>query len=345
MFARRTVYVEGTYGRTPTHNIVYVAMLPIRAASVQFNHRPSDKSANLEIIRRFARLAVARRVDLLVFPEMCITGYWHVRQLARADIVALSEPVPDGTSTQSLIALSCESGMTIGAGLIERSEDGTLYNTYVVAMPDGTYAKHRKLHCFISRHMASGSDFTVFDIPQGCRVGVLICYDNNILENVRLTALRGAEVLLAPHQTGGCESRSPRGMKRIDLQLWLNRREDPQAIKDACRGPNGRGWLLRWLPSRAHDNGVFLIFSNGVGIDDDEVRTGNAMILDPYGEIIAESDSVDDDLVAADLDPSSLHMCTGVRWMSARRPELYVGLTQPTGRERDIRDVRFADSM
>ena len=134
-------------------------------------------------------------------------------------------------------------------------------------------------------------------------------------------------------------------MKRFDPQLWLNRHEDPQPIKDACRGPDGRGWLLRWLPSRAHDNGVFLIFSNGVGIDDDEVRTGNAMILNPYGEIIAESGSVDDDLVVADLDPSLRHMCTGVRWMSARRPELYVPLTQPTGRERDIREARFSDSL
>lgn len=320
-------------------------MLPIRAASVQFNHRPGDKLANLEIIGSFATLAAAQRVDLLVFPEMCITGYWHVRKLGRDEILALSESVPDGPSTRSLMALARKSGMTIGAGLIERSEDDTLYNTYVVAMPDGTHARHRKLHCFISEHMACGSDFTVFDIPQGCRVGVLTCYDNNIVENVRLTALRGAEVLLAPHQTGGCDSRSPRAMKRIDPRLWLNRREDPQPIKEACRGPNGRGWLLRWLPSRAHDNGVFLIFSNGVGVDDDEVRTGNTMILDPYGEIIAESESVDDDIVVADLDPGLRHMCTGVRWMAARRPELYGPLTKPTGRERDTREVRFSDSL
>jgi predicted amidohydrolase len=90
---------------------------------------------------------------------------------------------------------------------------------------------------------------------------------------------------------------------------------------------------------------LFLIFSNGVGIDDNEVRTGNAMILDPYGEITAESDSVDDDLVVADLDPTIRDMCTGVRWMSARRPELYGPLTQPTGRERDVREVRFSDSL
>ena len=42
---------------------------------------------------------------------------------------------------------------------------------------------------------------------------------------------------------------------------------------------------MRWLPARAHDNGIFLVFSNGVGVDDDEVRTGNAMVIDPYGRV------------------------------------------------------------
>ena len=105
--------------------------------------------------------------------------------------------------------------------------------------------------------------------------------------------------------------------------LWKRRREDPESIAAACRGPNGREWLMRWLPARAHDNGLFLIFSNGIGIDDDEVRTGNSMILDPYGRILAESTSVEDDIVLADLDPSLRRMCTGVRWITARRPDLY----------------------
>ena len=63
---------------------------------------------------------------------------------------------------------------------------------------------------------------------------------------------------------------------------------------------------MRWLPSRAHDNGLFLIFSNGVGVDDDEIRTGNAMILDPYGRILAETWKADDAMVIADLDASLL---------------------------------------
>jgi predicted amidohydrolase len=313
----------------------------IRAGSVQYNHVPGDKEANLRTIGLFARQAADRGVRLLVFPEMCITGYWHVRKLGREDIEALSESVPDGPSTRKLLRLSEQYGLTLGAGLIERSKEGRLYNTYVVAMPNGQTARHRKLHCFISEHMASGDAYTVFDIPQGARVGVLTCYDNNIIENVRITALMGAEILLAPHQTGGCDTPSPRCMGLIDPKLWDNRDKDPAALEAEFRGPKGRDWLMRWLPARAHDNGMFLIFSNGVGLDDNEVRTGNAMILDPYGEILAETWQAEDTMVMADLEASRLDMCTGSRWIRSRRPELYESLTVPTGSELNTRTLRF----
>lgn len=313
----------------------------IRAASVQFQHTPGNKSANLEKIRNFVVAAAASRVDLIAFPEMCITGYWHVRKLARDEIYALAEPVPAGSSTQLLLSLAATHNITIGAGLIELAEDGALHNSYVVAMPDGQIACHRKLHSFEHPEIKPGNKYTVFDLPQGARVGVLICYDNNIIENARINALLGAEILLAPHQTGGCRSRSPRAMGAIDPALWERRREDPAAIAAELRGPKGRGWLMRWLPARAHDNGMFLVFSNGVGVDDDEVRTGNAMILDPYGEILVETGKADDDMVIADLDAEVLPTSSGRRWLQARRPELYQPLTVPTGVERDTRFVRF----
>jgi len=188
---------------------------------------------------------------------------------------------------------------------------------------------------------AEGQEDTVFDIPQGARVGLLICCDNNLGENVRATALLGAEILLAPHQTGGCDTPSPRCMSPIDPKLWDNRLEDPEAIEAEFRGPKGRDWLMHWLPARAHDNGRFLIFSNGVGIDDDEVRTGNAMILDPSGDILTETWKAQDDIVIADLDPRLLFNSTGRRWIKSRRPELYGRLSTPTGKEEDTRKVRF----
>ena len=131
-------------------------------------------------------------------------------------------------------------------------------------------------------------------------------------------------------------------MGAFDLKLWDRRTEDPAAIEAEFKGPKGREWLMKWLPARAHDNGIFLIFSNGVGQDDNEVRTGNAMVLDPYGDVLAETWKAGDDMVVADLDPSVRKMCTGVRWIRSRRPELYQQLAESTGRERDTRHVRFS---
>ncbi len=315
-------------------------MRDIRVASAQFEHTPSDKSANLARVEFFSGEAAARGAELVVFPECCLTGYWHLRHLGLDDLRRLAEPVPEGTSSQGLVSLSVRLGISVGAGLIEIDQDGRLYNCYVVAMPDGHVVRHRKLHAFVNRHLTSGSDYTVFDSPHGCRVGVLTCYDNNLIENVRITALMGAEILLAPHQTGGCDSKAIHVMGKIDRKLWDERSQNPQAIESEFRGPKGREWLMRWLPSRAHDNGLFIIFSNGVGVDDDEIRTGNSMIIDPYGRILVETCKADDQLVVADLDPSLLTHATGRRWIRTRRPELYAPLTVPTGLEEDVHSVR-----
>jgi predicted amidohydrolase len=305
-------------------------------------HVDGDVAANLATVERLARLAAEQGARIVAFPECCLTGYWHLRKLSREALTALAEPLFAGPSSQRLGRLAAETGLTIGAGLVERAADGRLFNSYVVAMPDGGFARHRKLHAFVSPHLSCGDEFTVFDTPHGCRVGVLICYDNNLVENVRITALLGAEVLLAPHQTGGCKTASPHAMGLVDQTLWNNRAANPQAIEAEFRGPKGREWLLRWLPSRAHDNGLFVVFSNGVGADDDEVRTGGALVLDPYGRILGETWTPREALVVCDLDADLQPTATGTRWLTARRPELYAPLTQRTGRERPTREVRFA---
>ena len=316
-------------------------MRDIRVASVQFEHLPSDKQANLAKIHRFVSQASTEHAEIVIFPECCITGYWHLRHLSREQLGELAEPVFDGPSSQQLIALSQEYGLTVAAGLVEIADDGALFNTYVVAMPNGECQRHRKLHAFINEHVSSGSEHTVFDTPHDCRLGVLICYDNNLGENVRIAALKGAEILLAPHQTGGCLTKNPNYMGVVDRALWDNRANDPEAIEAELRGPKGRGWLMRWLPTRAHDNGVFLVFSNGVGVDDDEIRTGNAMIIDPYGRILTETWKADDVMVVADLDASLRPNSSGWKWIRARRPELYGPLAEPTGLEQSARDMKF----
>ena len=315
----------------------------IRAASVQFNHRAGDLAYNFSRVEYFCQQAAEQGVQLILFPEMCLSGYWHLRNLDRPALTALSETVPDGPSTRRLSRLAEKYKLIIGAGFIERGADDRLFNTFVVCDIDGAVHAHRKIHCFISEHMASGSEYTVFDSSLDYKIGILTCYDNNLIENVRITALMGADILLAPHQTGGVQSKSPYAMGRIDLALWHDREKNPGIIEEEFRGEKGRGWLMRWLPSRAHDNGMFLLFSNGVGIDDDEVRTGNAMIIDCYGRILAETWQAKDDMVIADLDMSLLDNCTGRRWRKGRKPQLYGPITEISGTELDPRAARFRE--
>lgn len=312
----------------------------LRVAAVQFEHHADDKAYNLSRVAHFAAQAAAAGAQLVICPEMCLIGYWQLHRYPAARLRELAEPA-NGPLVTALRQIAGQHDIAVGAGFLERDGD-RLFNSYAVCLPDGTVHVHRKLHAFEHAAISSGDRYTVFDTPWGVRMAILVCYDNNLVENVRACALLGATVLLAPHQTGGTASRSPHGMKPIPLPLWENRRTDPAAIEEAFRGPNGRGWLMRWLPSRAHDNGLFLVFSNGVGRDDDEVRTGNAMILDPYGRILAETSAADDAMVLADLDLDLVPMSSGRRWMAARRPELYGILTHRFGTERDPRTARFS---
>ncbi|WP_175907756.1 MULTISPECIES: nitrilase family protein [Burkholderia] len=313
----------------------------LRVVSIQFQHRASDKAYNLERIANFVKAAASQGARLAVFPEMCITGYWHIPKLDRAELDALAEPV-DGPSVQAVREMAARFDMAIGIGLLEVAQDRQLFNTYVICMPNGELHSHRKLHAFEHELVSSGDRYTVFDTQWGIKIGILICWDNNLIENVRATALLGATILIAPHQTGGTHSRSPHAMKPIPLSKWHDRHHNPEALVAEFQGPNGREWLMRWLPARAHDSGIFVIFSNGVGQDEDEVRTGNAMILDPYGRIIAETTAYEDAMVVADLDLQLVEMSTGQRWLRGRRPELYSCLTEVRGDELPPREARFS---
>ena len=313
----------------------------LRVSVVQFEAVPADKVGNLATVRRLAASAAEDGSQLVIFPEMCLVAYWHLTKSTAERLRELAEPA-NGPLVQALkeIASDLVRGHRCRLPRVGRRRALQFLRR---VLPDGTVHIHRKLHAFEHEAISSGDRYTVFDTPWGVRMAILICWDNNLVENVRAVTLLGAKVLIAPHQTGGTSSRSPHGMKVIPSALWHNRFERPEALLEAVNGPDGRGWLMRWLPSRAHDNGIFLLFSNGIGPDDDEIRTGNAMVIDPYGRIIAETPVADEAVVTADLDMDLLPLSTGRRWLLGRRPELYGVLTQRSGLERDARTARHSD--
>ena len=213
------------------------------------------------------------------------------------------------------------------AGLIEAGDHGRLHNTYAVVGPGGLITKFRKLHTFIHPSLSPGDSYNVVDLL-GVKAGFLICYDNNLPENVRITTMLGAEVIFMPHVTGCLPSAMP-GRGTVDPALWENRERDPARLRMEFQGPKGRGWLMRWLPARAWENGVYAVFSNVVGVDGGTIKPGLAMILDPFGEVLAESQVLGDDVVVALLTPDKLAQSLGRLFLRARRPELYGKLVEP----------------
>ena len=225
--------------------------------------------------------------------------------------------------------------IAILAGLFEKDAEDKLYKAYVCVDKNGLVAKYRKLHPFINPYLTPGDKYCVFELF-GWKCGILICYDNNIIENVRATTLLGAQIIFMPHVTMCTPSTRP-GAGFVDPALWANRENDPTSLRVELDGLKGREWLMKWLPARAYDNAVYVVFSNPIGMDDDQLKNGCSMIIDPYGDIMAECRKLGDDLATAILVPDTLTKAGGNRYMKARRPELYRDIIgQPHASEQKV---------
>lgn len=294
----------------------------LKIASVQFENASGNKRSNLSTIRRLATNAASQGAQVVAFHECSISGYTFASRLSRAELLDVAEYMPTGPSTKELIQIAQDTGTVVLAGLFEKDAEGKIYNTYICV--DGTrglVGKFRKLHPFISEYLSPGNEYCVFDI-HGWKCGVLICYDNNVIENVRATALLGAEIIFMPHVTMCTPSTRP-GAGFVDPALWHNRVTDPTSLRAEFDGLKGRQWLMKWLPARAYDNGVYAVFSNPIGLDDDQVKPGLSMVVDPFGDVLAECRELGDGLVLANCTREKLGLAGGSRYRTARRPGLY----------------------
>ena len=309
----------------------------LRVAAAQFEMAENDKAANLATMCRLVDEAAAKGAQAISFPELCTIGYHFLTGLGRKELRAIAEEIPDGPTVRAVCEKARGSGRAILFGLLERDEAGRMYNTYVVATPDGVRFTHRKVHAFENSAIAQGERLETFELF-GWTCGALVCYDMNLPENPRVLALKGAEVIFAPHQTGGFDIHRA-GMGRIPLRLWRRRHVDPGAIRQAILGPKGREWIVKWLPSRSYDNNVFTVFANGVGIDGPEVRVGCSMVVDPEGIILSEVTAAGEGMAIATLSKAARANSLPASHMAARRPSLYGKICEPI-EEVDTRTVR-----
>ena len=139
-----------------------------------------------------------------------------------------------------------------------------------------------------------------------------------------------------PHVTMCTPSPRP-GAGFVDPELWRNREHDPTSLRLEFDGMKGRAWLMKWLPARAYDNGIYAVFSNPIGMDDDQLKNGCSMIIDPFGDVLTECRELGDQVTTATLTPDKLENAGGSRYIKARKPELYQNiLGQPHTPEQKV---------
>jgi predicted amidohydrolase len=296
----------------------------IKIASAQFENRSGDKKYNLDIIETLCEAAVQQGASAVAFHECSITGYSFARNLSKEQLLDIAEYIPEGQSINRLKEIAGKFNIAVLAGLFERDAEGKIYKAYVCVDKNGCVANHRKLHPFIHPGITPGNSYTIFEL-EGWTCGILICYDNNIIENVRATNLLGADIIFMPHVTMCTPSPRP-GAGFVNPALWKNRENDPTSLRLEFYGMKGREWLMKWLPARAYDNGLYAVFSNAVGMDDDQLKNGCSMIVDPFGDVIAECKNLGNDVVTAVLTKEKLLDAGGYRYKQARRPELYAAI-------------------
>jgi predicted amidohydrolase len=296
-------------------------MKNLKIATAQFENRSGDKAYNLSIIQRLSAKAAAQGADVVAFHECSITGYTFALHLSKQQMLDVAEFIPDSPSITQLTEIAWKHDIVILAGLFEKDSNDNLYKAQVCVDKNGLVAKYRKLHPFVNPHILPGDKYVVFDLF-GWKCSILICYDNNVIENVRAVKLLGADIIFMPHVTMCTPSTRP-GAGFVDPKLWENREADPTTLRQEFDGLKGRAWLMKWLPARAYDNAVYAVFSNPIGMDDDQLKNGCSMIIDPFGDIIAECRSFDNEIVIATITPEKLTQAGGYRYIKARKPELY----------------------
>lgn len=296
-------------------------MKKLKIATAQFENFSGNTLKNLEIINDLSRQAASKGAEVIAFHECALHGYTFTQKLSREQMLNLAEFIPGSEAITKLQKIAEACNIHLLTGLFEKSEGNDIYNTYVCVGPDGVIAKYRKLHPFINPHIKSGDSYCIFEI-NGWKCGILICYDNNIIENVRATKLLGANLIFMPHVTM-CTPSSRPGAGFVDPGHWENRENDPTSLRLEFEGMKGRSWLMKWLPARAYDNGVYVVFANPIGMDGDQLKNGYSMIVDPYGDVLVECSSFDNEIAVATLNPEALNLAGGYRYIKARRPELY----------------------
>jgi len=255
----------------------------------QFEPEYAEPAANRETMTTIAE--AAGPFDLLVFPELAVTGY-ELRDVVHARDIA--EPFRGGATTEWARALAVERQGSIVVGYAEQ-DDGVAYNSCVLALPNGAIHNYRKIHLFsLEKELFAPGEARppVIDTPAGS-IGLMICFDWIFPEVARTLALQGAQIIAHPSNL----------------------------VLPYCQ---------RAMYTRSVENRVFTITANRIGTENQAGRnltfTGGSQILDPEGNTLASAEPDEPHTALATIDPEIAHNKSINEYNNLttdRRPNLY----------------------
>jgi predicted amidohydrolase len=263
----------------------------VKMALAQMSCERANKNENLRRIERAALRAAKERADLVIMPELSLTGY-----VLRDQLYELAETVP-GNSVKKIESIAKKTQTHIIFGMPEVSEktQATMYNAAVLVGPEGFIGKYRKMYLPThsvfdeKRYFRPGYSAAVFDTEIG-KIGLVICYDLFFPETVRLARLEGAQLIV-------CISASPATRRTFFETLML---------------------------ARAMENTAFLAYVNLTGIEDGLQFWGGSRLVGPQGRVMAQARYDQEDFVTARIDYSDIRPVEAfVPTLKDLRPELF----------------------
>ncbi len=249
-----------------------------------------DPAENLEKAVWRIREAAGKGAQIICLQELFRSQYFCREE--NAELFALAETIP-GPTTERLGPIAREHGVAVIASLFEKRAPGLYHNTAVVLGPDGNIqGRYRKMHIpddplYYEKFYFTPGDlgFQNFDTPFG-RIGVLVCWDQWYPEGARLTALQGASVLFYPTAIGWHPSEKEKyGSAQLDAWRTIQR-------------------------AHAIANGIYVAAVNRVGFEGPEDNGlefwGSSFVADPFGQIITEASTNQEEILIAECDPARM---------------------------------------
>jgi N-carbamoylputrescine amidase len=275
-------------------------MKKLKVAAASVRNRLGEADAGIDDMRRWVHLAASRGAELILFPELNVTGH------TRAPIVGrIAETVP-GPSTDKIVKLAAEVQMAISFGLIEREREN-LYCTHVLVNGSGIIGRQRKIHVPAQEQpfWSAGHSIDVFDIGKA-KIGITVCRDSFFDEMTRTLYFKGAEILLMPF-----------GYYNVPRSQYLRETIHGMSIVKTC-----------WT------NGFYAVVCNSAeGREPNEWEPrgrkfpGWAGIIGPWGEVITfvDGEGNDESMVVEELGPEEIEDRRSHPNFLAKelRPELY----------------------